>query len=140
MSFLNSLRKRMNAADWRSVLMLLLRQRANAGDAAGVGWCLFSYKYEFPDALPLLKAFCDLIVSARQTVVRATRHCTRDELSLFRPVWAEALRDPATPVVAAALDAVGANRAKSLRFLVEGLRQDVREGLAQLAQSVLESF
>ena len=79
-------------------------------------------------------------MSARQTVVRATRHCTRDELSLFRPVWAEALRDPATAVVAAALDAVGSNRARSLRFLVEALRQDAREGLGQLAQAVLESF
>ena len=38
MSFLNTLRKRMNAADWRGVLLLLLRQRANAiGDRRGRG-------------------------------------------------------------------------------------------------------
>ena len=140
MSFLNTLRKRLNASDWRKILMLLIRQRASAGDIAGVGWCLFSYKFEYPDALPLVKTFVEMTVSARQTVLRSTRHCTRDELSLFRPLWAEGLRDPSAPVVAAALDAVGVNRARSLRFLAEALNGVTREGIGQLAQSVLENF
>jgi hypothetical protein len=139
-SFLNSLRKRMKAADWRAVLLLLLRQRSSAGDIAGVGWALFSYKYEYPDCLPLLKIFCEMTVSARQTILRATRHCTRDELKFFRPLWAEALRDPSAAVVAAALDAVGFNRARSLKPLVEALKRDARPELATLSNAVLEAF
>ena len=75
-SFLNALRKRAVAADWRKILLLLLRQRAAVGDLPGASWCLFSFKYEFPDCLPLVRVFCEMTVSARQTLVRATRHCT----------------------------------------------------------------
>ncbi len=139
-SFLNSLRKRATAADWRKVLMLLMRQRCGAGDLMGVGWCLFSYKYEFPDCLALVNAFCAMTVSARQTLVRATRHCTRDEVTLFRPLWAEALRDPSAAVVLSGLDAAGFNRAKSLRPLVETLKNDTRPELSTIATAVCDGF
>jgi hypothetical protein len=139
-SFLNSLRKRMLAADWRSVLLLLLRQRCSAGDLEGAGWCLFSYKYEHPDCLPLLSAFCEMTVSARQTLLRATRHCTRDEVKLFRPLWAEALRDPAAPVVLAALECAAFNRARSLRGLIEKLKHDQRTDVATAASAVTDAF
>jgi hypothetical protein len=139
-SFLNSLRKRTPAAEWRKIVMLLLRQRTAAGDLLGAGWCLFSYKYEFPDCLALLRAFSAMTVSARQTLVRATRHCTRDEVKLFRPLWAEALRDPSPAVVIAGLDAGGFNRAKSLRTLVEALKNDVRPGISIAATAVLDGL
>ncbi|HLX61775.1 MAG TPA: hypothetical protein VKX17_10880 [Planctomycetota bacterium] len=139
-SFLNSLRKRMTAADWRKALMLLLRQRASAGDLAGTGWCLFSYKYEYPDSLPLLQAFCEMTVSSRQTLLRATRHCTRDEVKLFRPLWAEGLRDPSPAVVLAALDCTAYNRAKSLRPLAEKLKHDERPDIAVAATTVVDGL
>ena len=139
-SFLNSLRKRANAADWRKILMLLLRQRTAAGDMMGVSWCLFSYKYEYPDSLALIRAFCAMTVSARQTLVRATRHCTRDEVKVFRPLWAEALRDPSGAVVLAALEAAGFNRAKSLRPLAEALKNDERPGLSMAATAIVDGL
>jgi hypothetical protein len=138
LSFLNPLRKRMDAVAWRKVLMLLLRQRAAAGDRAGVGWCLFSYRYEFQDCLPLAAVFCSMSVIARQTVLRATLHCTRDETRLFRPLWAEALRDPAPVVVLAALDAISSNRARSLRPLVTALSSDSREEVRDTATNLLQ--
>lgn len=139
-SFLNSLRKHMRAADWRKALMLLLRQRASAGDLAGTGWCLFSYKYEYPDCLPLLQAFCAMTVSSRQTLLRATRHCTRDEVKLFRPLWAEGMRDPAPAVVLAALDCSAFNRAKSLRPLAVKLKNDERPDIAVAATAVVDGL
>ncbi len=139
-SFINSLRKRTPAAEWRKIVMLLLRQRTAAGDLAGAGWCLFSYKYEFPDCLALVRSFSAMTVSARQTLVRATRHCTRDEVKLFRPLWAEALRDPSPAVVIAGLDAAGFNRAKSLRTLVDALKNDERPGIAIAATAVLDGL
>lgn len=139
-SFINTLRKRMAPGVWQRALQLLLRQRAAAGDRAGVAWCLYSYKYEFPDILPLLKLFCDLSVSARQTVVGATLRATRDERKLFRALWAEALRDPAAPVVTAALDAVGGNDVRSLRPLVEALARDSREPVKEAATQLMEMW
>ena len=138
MSFLNSLRKRMDAKVWRSVLLLLLRQRAAACDRDGVGWCLFSYRYEFSDCLPLLTAWLNMSVSARQTVLRATLHCTRRDLKLYRPLWAEGLRDSAAAVVRAAIDAVATHRARSLRKLIEALAHDKRDPVAASAQKLLE--
>ncbi len=137
LSFLNSLRKRMPPGTWQKVLLLLLRQRAAAGDRSGVGWCLYSYKYEYPDCLELLERFCDMSVSARQTVLKATHHCTRDERTLFRPLWAEALRDPAAPVVMNALLAANLHNTRSLRMLVEGLLNDPRDGVAMGAEALL---
>jgi hypothetical protein len=139
-SFLNSLRKRATAADWRKILMLLMRQRTAAGDLTGVSWCLFSYKYEYPDSLALVRAFCAMTVSARQTLVRATRHCTRDEVKLFRPLWAEALRDPSPAVVLAGLEAAGFNRAKSLRPLAEALKNDERLGISIAATAIVDGL
>lgn len=138
LSFLNPLRKRMDAGAWRKVLLLLLRQRAVAGDRGGVGWCLFSYRYEFVDCLPLTAIFCAMSVGARQTVLRATLHCTRDETKLFRPLWAEALRDPAPVVVLAALDAISTNRARSLRPLIAALAKDQREEVQKAAANLLQ--
>lgn len=137
-SFLNPLRKRMLPRAWRKVLLLLMRQRALAGDRSGTGWCLYSYKYEFPDSLTLLKLFCDMSVSARQTMIRATMHSTRDEQKLFRPLWAEGLRDPATPVVRAALESINQNCARSLRPLVEELIRDKRADVAEDAGRLLK--
>ena len=139
-SFMNALRKKMKSADWKKTLLLLLRQRASVGDVAGVGWCLFSYKFEHRDCLPLIAACCEMSVSSRQTLLRATRHCTRDEVKLFRPVWAEGLRDPSPAVALAALDAVVFNRARSLKPLVQSLKHDAREEVASMAHVVLDSF
>ena len=136
-SFLNPLRKLMDAKVWRNVLLMLLRQRAAAGDRGGVGWCLYSYKYEFSDSLVLIKLFCDMSVSGRQAVISASCHATRDEQSLFRPLWAEALRDPAAAVVLAALDAANINHARSLRPLVSALAKDRRENVAVAAGNLL---
>ncbi len=136
-SFLNPLRKRMKNEDWRKALLLLLRQRAAAGDRLGVSWCLYSYKYEFPDVLKLIELYCDMSVSARQTVLRATFHCTRDERKLFRPLWAEGLRDPSPAVVIAALNAANIHHARSLRPLVVALKKDSREDLAVAAEELL---
>ncbi len=138
LSFLNTLRKRMDSKVWRQVLLLLLRQRAAAGDREGVAWCLFSYRYEFTDCLPLLQVFLDMSVSARQTVLRGTLHCSRKELKLNRPFWAEALRDPAAPVVRAALDAAATHRARALRKLIEALAQDKRKDVALAANKLLQ--
>jgi hypothetical protein len=138
LSFLNPLRKRMEAGIWRKVLLLLLRQRAAAGDRGGVGWCLFSYRYEFVDCLPLVAIFCEMSVSARQTVLRATLHCTREETRLFRPLWAEALRDAAPVVVLSALDAISTNRARSLRPLIAALTHDKRDEVQKAAANLLQ--
>jgi hypothetical protein len=128
----------MEAGIWRKVLLLLLRQRAAAGDRGGVGWCLFSYRYEFVDCLPLVAIFCEMSVSARQTVLRATLHCTREETRLFRPLWAEALRDAAPVVVLSALDAISTNRARSLRPLIAALTHDKREEVQKAAANLLQ--
>ena len=138
LSFLNTLRKRMDSKVWRRVLLLLLRQRAAAGDREGVAWCLFSYRYEFSDCLPLLAVFLDMSVSARQTVLRGTLHCSRKELKLNRPFWAEALRDPAAPVVRAALDAAATHRARALRKLIDALTEDPRDDVALAAAKLLQ--
>ncbi|HYG76377.1 MAG TPA: hypothetical protein VEK08_15335 [Planctomycetota bacterium] len=139
-AFLHPLRKRMPREMWRKVLQLLLRQRAGAGDRAGVSWCLYSYKYEFPDVLPLVELFCALSVSARQTLLRSTVHATMDERKLFRPLWAEALRDPAPAVVLSALEAVAVNNVRSLRALVQALTRDKRESIADAASEVLGAW
>ena len=138
LSFLNTLRKRMDAQVWQHVLLLLLRQRAAAGDREGTAWCLFSYRYEFSDCLPLLSIFLEMSVSGRQTVLRATLHSTRKELKLYRPLWAEALRDPAPAVVRAALDAAATHRARALRKLVSALAEDKREDVAFAANKLLQ--
>ena len=138
LSFLNSLRKRMDARAWRRVLLLLLRQRAAACDRDGVAWCLYSFRYEFSDCLPLLEAFLNMNVSARQTVLRSTLHCTRRDLKLFRPLWAEALRDPASAVIRAAIDAAATHRTRGLRKLVAALAHDKRETVAVAAQKLLD--
>jgi len=67
-------------------------------------------------------------------------HCTRDELKLFRPLWAEGLRDPAEPVVFAALEAINLNRARSLRTLVQALTRDHRPALATAATELLKTW
>ncbi|HYF50792.1 MAG TPA: hypothetical protein VEJ63_15365 [Planctomycetota bacterium] len=139
-SFLNPLRKSMDAHAWQKVLLLLLRQRAIAGDRSGVAWCLYSYKYEFSDALTLIHLFCDMSVSARQTVLRATFHATRDEKRLFRPLWAEALRDPSDAVVMAALSAVALHQARSLRPMVDALTREPREQVAAAAADLLRAW
>jgi hypothetical protein len=139
-SFINTLRKRMAPGVWQGALKLLLRQRAAAGDRAGVAWCLYSYKYEFPDILPLMKIFCDMSVSARQTVIGATVRATRDERKLFRALWAEALRDPASAVVTVAIDAVGGNDIRSLRPLVEALTRDSRDVVSEAASQLMEMW
>jgi len=71
-------------------------------------------------------------------VLRGTLHCSRKELKLNRPFWAEALRDPAAPVVRAALDAAATHRARALRKLIEALVQDKREDVALAAGKLLQ--
>lgn len=139
-AFLHPLRKRMPAEMWRNVLQLLLRQRAAAGDRSGVTWCLYSYKYEFTDVLPLIKLFCALSVSARQTLIRSTVHATQDERKLFRPLWAEAMRDPAAVVVLATLESIAFNNVRSLRPLVTSLARDKREAIAEAANEVFAAW
>jgi hypothetical protein len=134
--FLTPLRKQMPVSAWKKILLLLLRQRAVAGDCGGVAWCLYSYKYEFADCLALVKLFCEMSVSARQTVLQATFHATRDERGMFRPLWAEGLRDPAAPVALAALDASSAQHARSLRPLVLALCKDAREPVSAAASEL----
>jgi len=139
-NFLAVVRRALTSREWRRVLPLLLRQRCLAGDRAGGAWCLYSYRHFFPDALPLLEWFADMVVSARQTFVRATLHATRAERQLFRPLWAEALRDPAASVVVAALDAVEFNDVRSLRMLVSALTRDSRELVATKAGELIEMW
>jgi len=138
LSFLNPLRKRMKPAQWQRVLPVLLRQRALAGDRPGVAWCLYSYGFEHADPLELVQLFCAMPVSARQTVIRATQQCRQRERSLFRPLWAEALRDPADPVVLAGLEAVGIHAARAVRHLAQELVEDSRERVASAARRLLE--
>ena len=135
--FLYKLGRRISRRQWPRIVLLLLRQRAAAGDWGGTAWCLYQYKREFPDCLAALETFCDMNASARQMMLRAMLRCTRDETRLFRPLWAEGLRDPSAAVVLAALEASNCNRARSLRPLIEALSADGRQQLAARALNLL---
>ncbi|HEY3322755.1 MAG TPA: hypothetical protein VGP72_20025 [Planctomycetota bacterium] len=139
-NFLGALRRRMPGDSWRGVLQLLLRQRAAVGDRSGASWCLYSYRYEFSDCLPLLQLFCGMSVSARQSLVQASVRSTRHERKLMRPLWAEALRDPAAAVVVAAIEAARSNNVRSLRPLIKSLCRDAREAVSKPAEELLKTW